>query len=415
MVHRIILCLALIMLAAGCASKPTVVRVATFNASLNRETQGELARDLSTPDNQQAKNVAEIIQRVRPDVLLINEFDWEENGRAPELFQKNYLSIPQNGCDPIEYKYRVYLPVNTGVPSGFDLENDGQVVTAPGTRGYGNDCFGFGQFPGQYGMLLLSKYPFDGLPGIRAFQNFKWMQMPAAMLPTKSDRTPWYSDEELAVMPLSSKSHWDVPLKIDGRIVHVLASHPTPPAFDGPEDRNGKRNHDEIRWWKEYIDSASKQWIVDDTGRRGEMFCETYGNGLVTRLRKLFVIMGDMNADPNDGGSVPGAIQQLLDHPRVNSSFIPRSDGGAEAAMREGGNNSTHKTPPDTDTADFGDTGSGPGNLRCDYVLPSKELKVLGGAVFWPTFSDPLHRLVEMKPTVATSDHRLVYIDVQLP
>lgn len=45
------------------------LRVATFNASLNRSKADELIQDLSTPDNAQARNVAEIIQHVRPDVL----------------------------------------------------------------------------------------------------------------------------------------------------------------------------------------------------------------------------------------------------------------------------------------------------------------------------------------------------------
>lgn len=77
------------------------VRFATFNASLNRNFAGQLVADLSTPNNTQAKTVAEIIQRTRPDVLLINEFDYVEGGLAAELFQENYLSIPQNGAEPI--------------------------------------------------------------------------------------------------------------------------------------------------------------------------------------------------------------------------------------------------------------------------------------------------------------------------
>ena len=52
------------------------VRFQTFNASLNRATAGQLVTDLSTPNNAQAATVAEIIQRTRPDVLLINEFDY---------------------------------------------------------------------------------------------------------------------------------------------------------------------------------------------------------------------------------------------------------------------------------------------------------------------------------------------------
>ncbi len=51
---------------------PTETRFSTFNASLNRDEAGQLIADLSTPDNAQASNVAEIVQRVRPAVLLIN-------------------------------------------------------------------------------------------------------------------------------------------------------------------------------------------------------------------------------------------------------------------------------------------------------------------------------------------------------
>lgn len=402
----------------GCAPRQQVVRFATFNASLNRDQPGQLVWDLSTPDNPQAKNVAEIIQRVRPDVLLINEFDWSEDRRAPELFQENYLSIGQNGAEPIEYPFRVYLPVNTGVPSGFDLDNEGQLVMEPGTRGYGNDCLGFGQFPGQYGMLLLSKYPFADIGQFRTFQLFLWKDMPGAMLPTKEDGSPWYSDEELAVLRLSSKSHWDVALKIGKTTVHVLASHPTPPAFDGPEDRNGKRNHDEIRLWAEYISDGYRTWVLIDNGQWGSnLYVEEIRSGFqatIHPVRSAFIVLGDLNADPSDGGSVPGAIQQLLDHPRVNASCIPSSNGAVEAATQQGGKNQAQKGDPRSDTADFSDGENGPGNLRCDYVLPSKDLQILGGGVFWPGSSDLLHRLVEMQP-VASSDHRMVWLDVAVP
>ena len=67
------------------------VRFATYNASLNRAAAGQLVADLSTPDNVQARNVAEVLQRVRPDVVLLNEFDYVENYRAVEEFRSNYL------------------------------------------------------------------------------------------------------------------------------------------------------------------------------------------------------------------------------------------------------------------------------------------------------------------------------------
>ena len=84
------------------------VRFQTFNASLNRATAGQLVTDLSTPNNAQAATVAEIIQRTRPDVLLINEFDYVPGNVAIDLFRDNYLEVPHNGAqaDPLPLRLR---------------------------------------------------------------------------------------------------------------------------------------------------------------------------------------------------------------------------------------------------------------------------------------------------------------------
>jgi Endonuclease/Exonuclease/phosphatase family len=371
-------------------------RFATFNASLNRTVEGELVMDLSTPDDPQAQAVAEIVQRVRPDVLLVNEFDFDAAGLAARLFQRNYLSVGHNGAAPIHYPFRFVAPSNTGVPSGFDLDNNGSV-------GGPNDAFGFGAYPGQFGMAVFSRYPILRRH-VRTFRLFLWKDMPAALLPD-DPATPapadWYSPEELAVFRLSSKSHWDVPVLIGGRVVHTLASHPTPPVFDGPEDRNGTRNFDEIRLWADYVVPQHGRYLYDDQGRRG---------GLAPGAR--FVIMGDQNSDPFDGDSVPGAAQQLLENPRVNTSLTPGSPGGPEQAALQGGANLTHRGDPAFDTADFVDV-PGPGNLRADYVLPSRNLRMLAAGVFWPLSTDPLFRLVGVFP-FPSSDHRLVWADVRV-
>ena len=371
------------------------VRFATFNASLNRTVEGELIADLSTPADVQAQTVAEIIQRVRPDVLLINEFDFDAQGTAAQLFQQNYLSVAHNGADPISYPYRFVAPSNTGVPSGFDLDNNGTV-------GGGNDAFGFGVFPGQFGMAVYSRYPIEAKQA-RTFQNFLWQDMPGALLPD-NPATPapadWYSPDELDVFRLSSKSHWDLPVRIDDQVVHLLASHPTPPVFDGPEDRNGTRNFDEIRFWADYITGGpTSRYIYDDDGRVG---------GLPRGAS--FVIVGDQNSDPLDGDSIPGAAQQLLEHPRVNVTVTPDSEGAVEQSALQGGANLTHRSDPRFDTADFADTA--PGNLRADYVLPSSQLLIEGAGVFWPLADDPLFRLVGTFP-FPSSDHRLVWVDVR--
>jgi Endonuclease/Exonuclease/phosphatase family len=388
------------------------IRFATFNASVNRNAEGQLTDELSNGEDPQLRNVAEIIQRARPDVLLVNEFDFVPNGLAARSFQRNYLSVPQNGARPIEFRYRFVAPSNTGIASGKDFDNNGQVVTEPGSGLYGNDAFGFGEFPGKFGLAVFSRLPIDAKRA-RTFQLFRWKDMPGALLPddpATSAPADWYSPDELDVFRLSSKSHWDLPIEVGrGERVHFLVSHPTPPVFDGPEDRNGTRNHNEIRFWADYVTPGAGRYIYDDRGRRG-------GLG----PREHFVIAGDQNADPFDGDSTEDAILQLLDHPRINTSMTPTSPGGPEQSLLQGGANASHAGNPAFDTADFADTT--PGNLRADYVLPDRDTRIVGSFVFWPLSSDPLFRLVGLfDPALLpdgngfpSSDHRLVAVDVKL-
>jgi hypothetical protein len=384
---------------AAAEAQPTV-RFSTFNASLNRSNAGALAAELATPGSAQPAAVAEIVQRVRPDVLLVNEFDFDP--AALGLFQTNYLSRSHNGSTGIDYPYRYIAPSNTGVPSGFDLDNNGSV-------GGPNDAFGFGFFPGQFGMAVYSMYPIQ-TSQIRTFQTFLWRDMPGALLPD-DPRTAapadWYSPAELDVFRLSSKSHWDLPIRIGKKTVHFLVSHPTPPVFDDPPtfpagvDFNGRRNHDEIRFWADYVRPGHSGYVYDDAGQSGGL-----------RPGAFFVIAGDQNSDPLDGDSIPGSAQLLLDNPRVNAKTTPTSAGAVEAAALQGGANDTHLSDPRFDTADFSD--SAPGNLRADYVLPSKALQIRDAGVFWPVRSDPLSRLTGAFP-FPSSDHRLVWVDVRVP
>jgi Endonuclease/Exonuclease/phosphatase family len=388
-----------------------VIRFATFNASLNRDNAGQLVSDLATSSNTQAQVIAEIIQRNRPDVLLVNEFDFDAGHEALDAFQENYLSISQNGADPIAYPYRFTAPSNTGISSGFDLNNNGVTATTPGStvaskNAYGDDSLGFGWFPGHFGMAVYSKYPIR-TDKIRTFQKFLWKDMPGALLPDDASTAApadWYSPQELAIFRLSSKSHWDIPIRIGGRTIHFLTSHPTPPVFDGTEDRNGRRNFDEIRFFADYISGGREaSYIYDDNGKKG---------GLSQGAR--FVIAGDQNSDPFDGDSIDGSAQLLLEHPRVNASNTPSSNGAVQQSALQGQQNATHVGNPAFDTADFADNPPfNPGNLRVDYVLPSKSLSILDSAVFWPRTDEPFFNLVGTFP-FPSSDHKLVWVDVSL-
>lgn len=365
-------------------SRPdTAVRVATFNAALARKGPGMLLRDLTRGDAQ-AEAVAEIILRVRPDILLINELDADPEGRALAGFVE-LLAKGAGGQEGIDYQ-AWQGPQNIGEPSDLDLDQDG-TAAGPG------DAWGFGKFPGQYAMAVLSRLPFEP-DAIRSWRLLRWSQMPRARRPMKPDGSPFHPDAVWEAMRLSSKSHWTLPIPLpDGRALTLLAAHPTPPVFDGPEDRNGKRNADEIRLLIDILEGAD--WLVDDAGRAGGLS----PTGPV-------VVAGDLNADPQGGDGIRAQIGALVSHPRLTDPQ-PKSRGGEAAGRRDDGD-------PRLSTADWPNAPGGPLRLRVDYVLPSRDLTVLGSGVFWPAADDPLSRLTSGGRRPASSDHRLVWVDIAL-
>jgi hypothetical protein len=320
---------------------------------------------------------------VRPDVLVLQEIDAppDDPGAVAGAFVAAYLT-PAG----LDFPHRFAAPSNTGRLSGFDLDNDGRVAGEAdrGSRAWGDDSFGFGTYPGQYGMAVVSRLPLAA-DRARTFRDFLWRQLPGHHVPNG-----FYSPEELAVLPLSSKSHWDLPVEVAGRPLHLLISHPTPPVFDGDEDRNGRRNFDEIAFWLRYLEGSPA--LVDDRGRRGGLAPDA-----------LFVLAGDLNADPLRPATVidgTTAIDQLLAHPLL---LDPGDVLVSEGARRHGRGG---ESLPEQVTADFA------GGMRVDYLLPSRRLAVVDGGVFWPApETDPQgHRLA-----LEASDHRLLWLDLQVP
>jgi endonuclease/exonuclease/phosphatase family metal-dependent hydrolase len=346
-----------------------VVRVATFNIFELGDAKLDARDGAGAPTDTQLVAAAEIIRTIRPDILLLNEIDAppDDPARVARRFARELLAT---GADSIAYPYVYAAPSNTGELSGFDLNRDGVVATSAdlGTRAHGDDSWGYGTYPGQYGMAVLSRHPIDTL-GVRTFRQFRWADLPGAHLPDG-----WFPDSVRPLVRLSSKSHWDVPIVLGADTLHLLASHPTPPGFDGAEDRNGRRNFDEIGLWRHYLDGSDA--IVDDGGRRG---------GLAPTA--AFVIAGDLNAAPTDTQSryddMP-AIAQLLAHARVTDPPV-------------------HQGRP---TAFFRDS------IRIDYVLPASFLRVLDGGVVWPTAADDSAGEVRAR---RASDHRMVWLDLARP
>jgi len=342
---------------------------------LGRDGPGLLLRDLEKADDPQILAVQRIVARVAPDILLLNDFDYDFGGQALDVFADQLSELG------VHYPFRFARPSNAGLATGIDLDGDSR------TGGPG-DAQGFGGFAGAEGMALLSAFPV--LAGqVRDFSGRLWRDLPGARLPV-IDGQPFPSARAWDVQRLSSKGHWDVPVALpDDRVLHLLIAHATPPVFDGPEDRNGLRNRDEIRFWTLFLDGALDEKLSPASP---------------------FVVLGDLNADPHDGEGSTGAIRSLLAHPRLRDP-LPESRGAVVATKVQGGGNLTQKSDPRHDTVDW-DEARTPGNLRVDYVLPSVELNVVAAGVFWPAPGEAGFDLVGTDGKVG-SHHRIVWVDIK--
>ena len=120
-----------------------------------------------------------------------------------------------------------------------------------------------------------------------------------------------------------------------GGVLRLMTWHATTPAFDGPEDRNGRRNHDETAFWSALL----------------------AGNLTFAPPEVPFLLIGQANSDPAKGDGRPDAIRALLANPMLQDVLPPG------------------------DTVDYGGTI---GALRVAYILPSSGLAItdsgIGGA-----------------------------------
>jgi hypothetical protein len=338
--------------------------VATFSADLSRRGPGLLLRDILRGEDAQVEAVVGVIAEVHPDILLLTDFDHDLGNAALGALAERLDAAG------LRYPYMFGLRSNAGLATGLDLDGNGRT-------GEPRDAQGYGRFAGDGGMALLSRWQI-AVDDVRDFSALLWKDLPGARLPRANGR-PFPSEQAQDVQRLSSTGHWDVPVDLPGGTrLHLLAFAATPPVFDGPEDRNGLRNADEIALWQRYLDGA-----LGVEPPRGD-----------------FVILGNANLDPHDGDGLKDAIRGLLADPRVQDPHPGSDEGGEAATISQTGD-------PALDTADWPEPDDGgPGNLRVDYVLPARSLMVLDAGVHWP--AGPAG-----EKAAAASRHRLVWVDVE--
>ena len=336
------------------------LRLATYHVELGQKGPGVLISKILKSD-ETVVAVVEVIASAAPDVLVLNGFDWDAGGHALDALAG---LLTKAGYD---YPHRFTAMPNAGLESGLDLDGNGRL-------GEARDSHGYGAFTGAEGMAVLSRLP---LGEVREFTAFLWADL-AGAIPPEIGGQPFPSAKAASQRRLSSVAHWDVPVKTGNGALHLLAFDATTPVFDGPEDLNGRRNHDEIVFWQRLMD--------------GDLPFDPPSGPVV--------VIGNANLDPSDGAGRRDAIRGLIEDERFQD---PRpSSPGAKAAATPG-----HKGDPALDTVDWRDPV--PGNLRVDYVLPGSELTVTGAGVVWPAPGDPFAETVE-----TASRRHLVWVDVEV-
>ncbi|MFV0291944.1 MAG: endonuclease/exonuclease/phosphatase family protein [Paracoccus sp. (in: a-proteobacteria)] len=337
--------IALVLAVAPAAAE--TLRIASFDPDLTRKGPGLLLRDITKGKDEQILAAVMVIAEIRPDVLLLTGIDWDHDRAALRSFAQ---LLKRSG---IEYPHLLAPQPNRGRVSGVDLDGDGKL-------GEPEDSQGWGSFTGQNGMAILSRIPFGE---VTDYSDMLWRDMPDNQMGNA------LTEAAASVQLLSTVGHWDVEIMTSPPL-HLLAFSASVPVFDGPEDRNGRRNHDEIAFWNRHLPDAP------------------------------FVLAGNANLDPRDGDGRHEAIRTLLADPRLQD-LLPASEGGMIAA------DPGQEGDPALDTADWLD--GKPGNLRVTYVLPSSGLEVTGQGVFWPAPGQPGYAAA-----VAASPHRLVWVDIRI-
>jgi hypothetical protein len=297
------------------------LRLAVWHEALSRTGPGLLLRDLKKGDPV-ATAMAEAVRVADADILVLTKIDYDAGGLALSVFADMAAG----------YGDQMPLRPNTGLPTGVDLNGDG-------TSGGYADAQSYGRFPGEGGMAVLSRFPVDWV-GVQSFGGLLWKDLPGTHITA--------GDAGYDLQVLSSGGHWVVPIKVGGSTLTLMIGHSMTPVFDGPEDRNGRRNLDELRLWAQ---------IIGD-------------------LQGPFVFAVNTNLDPDRGDGYRDAMAGFL----------------ATSGLQD--------PVPGLPTAHW----ERPGPMRVSYLLPSADLRVEGARI-WPVLPGFRHSLITLD--IALPEKRL--------
>lgn len=332
------------------------LRIALWNIELERRGPGLLLRDILSGKDAQVEASLAVIAALKADVLLLAGFDYDHDLLAAKAFARR---LTESGTS---YPHLFSRRSNRGLPTGLDLDGDGR-------RGTARDAQGYGHFSGQSALLLLSNRRIDEA-GLRDFSTLLWRDLPNALLP--DDMTAEARD----LQRLSTTGHYELPLLLEnGRDLRLLFWHATPPVFDGPEDRNGRRNHDETAFWLALLG----------------------GRLTVPPPEPPFLILGTANLDPEDGDGRREAIRSLLSHPDLLDSLPKWPEAPPEPA---------HRGDPQLDTALLSEIGG----LRLEVMLTSQDIPLRRSGILRADPESPFGQTL-----ARASRHFPIWLEIDLP
>ncbi|CUH39427.1 hypothetical protein JSE7799_02154 [Jannaschia seosinensis] len=282
----------------------------------------------------QAEAALAVIAAAEADVILLLDVDWDLDGVGLAALAARLEEMGQS------YPYRIALRPNSGTPSGFDLDGNG-------TDHEARDALGYGWFTGDSGLALLSRLP---IGDVRDLSATLWADRP--------DAANLMPEGAHAVVPLATTAQWVVPIRMGETEITLVTMAAGTPVFDGPEDRNGLRNREELAFVAELVADAAAP-----------------------------LVLGRANLDPERGEGHLEAIRALLEHPKLRDPRPERPGGGLETVA-----------------------WNGPGHMRVDYVLPPRIAQVAGSGVIWPEDGSALAQAV-----AEAGSGRLVWVDLSVP
>lgn len=371
---------------AGSAPTPGTWRIAQFNLR-------ELSTDkIVATSHPQVDAAAKIVARFHPDVVCLNEMQFDianvptsgmpgAKSAKPGTFstaESNATRIAARIAAENPEAIYPYALITVG-NSGFAWSGP-RPSTEPGSDWY--SLRGWGEYRGRFNTIVLSKFPIV-TDQVRIITDVAWDAIP------KNSIAQMKTDTGLDVpagYPVFEKSLNVIPLDIHGKTTYLVMSHPTAPAF---WSINPYRHEDELRALALFLDGQLPG-------------VESVPQG------SPFVLIGDLNADPEEGDSRPGAIARVLAHDRLEPWF-PEGAGTM-------GKNPTFNTYVSGcgkgDGSSVGDPSSR-FQMQIDYILPSKEIgRAQGGAVFFPNRAESQE---DFDLACRASDHMFLYVDLPNP